>query len=95
MKKQDKFKKELAHILLDIDDPDLMLEFLRDLFTPVEFQDVSKRLQIVKRLSQGESQRKIAKDLNLGIATVTRGSHELKNKKGGFVQVLEKIYGKH
>lgn len=94
MIKDEEFKKELAKILLEIDDKDLMFDFLRDLFTPSEFQEIPKRLQIVKKLAQGVSQRQIAEELNLGVATVTRGSRELQNKKGGFRKILQKFYDK-
>ncbi len=68
----------------------LLRSFLRDLLTPQELADVATRWQIVKQLSWGIPQRTIAKNLKVGIATVTRGSRELQDTSGGFYQVLHK-----
>ena len=62
-----------------------MEDFLKGILTPQEIEQLSLRLEIVKRLKRGEPQRKIAEDLKVGIATVTRGSREL--KKGRFKYV--------
>lgn len=69
----------------------LLKEFLLDILTPAEFKEMSVRWQIVKRLAKGEPQRTIAKDLKIGIATVTRGSRELGDSKGGFAQLIKKM----
>ena len=65
-----------------------MDEFLEDILTPVEFEDIITRWQIIKQLSRGVPQREIAKQLGVSIAKITRGSRELKDKKGGFNKVL-------
>ena len=59
--------------------------FLRGILTPSELEQLAKRLQIVKKLKLGENQRQIATDLEVGIATVTRGSREI--EKGRFKYV--------
>lgn len=59
--------------------------FLKGILTPQELSDITQRLQIVKRLKQGMTQRQIAEELGVGIATVTRGSKEL--QKGRFQHV--------
>jgi len=87
-----KYKKEFVDLLMKIDDPKLLFSFLEDVLTPAEFSEISKRLQIVKRLKKGEPQRKIAEDLGIGVATVTRGSREMLDKKGGFNKVLDIFY---
>lgn len=71
----------LTRHLLDIDSPDAMESALRDLLTPNEFVEVTKRLQIFKMLEQGVPQRQIAETLGVGIATVTRGSRALKDSQ--------------
>jgi len=50
---------------------------LRGLLTPTELAEVCKRLQIFRLLEAGVPQREIAKQLGVGIATVTRGSRAL------------------
>ena len=66
-------------------------EFLSDMLTPAEMKEVVTRWQIVQRLAKGEPQRTIAKDLKIGIATVTRGSRALGNKNGGFAKMVKKM----
>lgn len=62
-----------------------VVEFLKGILTPKELEEISVRLQIVKQLKRGVSQREIAENLGVGIATVTRGSKEL--HKGNFKNV--------
>jgi TrpR family trp operon transcriptional repressor len=84
-----KYQEELVKMLL-IASKDIALfeAVLLDLLTPAEYGEIVVRWQIVKRLAKGESQRSIARDLKIGIATVTRGSRELMDSTGGFAQVL-------
>ena len=72
-----KYQADLVHNLCQIQNEKNMRDFLDVLLTPAELDDLSKRLQIFKRLLKGEAQQKIASDLGVGIATVTRGSKEL------------------
>jgi len=68
----------------------LLKEFLKDLLTPTEYKDLAVRWQIIKQLKKGTTQRRISKSLGVSVATVTRGSRELLDKKGGFNQVWQK-----
>jgi Trp operon repressor len=68
--------------------PRFLHAFLRDLLTPREYREFVKRWQIVKLLTRGTTQREIAKRLRVSIATVTRGSRVLLEKRGGFNQML-------
>ena len=77
--------EELSDVLVDINDREEMNEFLRGLLTEGELEEIARRIQIVKSLKAGIAQRKIAEQLGVGIATVTRGSKEL--QKGRFIQV--------
>jgi len=55
-----------------------MDNFLKGIFTAQELEEIPTRLQIIKLLKKGISQQQIAQKLKVGIATVTRGSKELK-----------------
>ena len=55
-----------------------MLDFLRGILTPSEFDEIVTRLQIVKLLKKGLPHQEIARRLKVGVATVTRGSREIK-----------------
>ena len=80
---------ELIQVLINIKDPKIMEFFLKDLLTPGEIEDISERLQIVRMLLEGIPQRKIAKELKVSIAKVTRGSRELQYGNKGFKTVLK------
>lgn len=86
------YKKEVISLFSKIaGDKKVMFEFLKDILTPAEFEEMALRWQIVRRLNKGEKHRDIAGDLGLGVSTVTRGSRELRNKNGGFALVLKKL----
>ncbi len=63
-----------------------MARFLRGILTPKEIEELPLRLQITKLLASGVPQRAIAQKLGVGIATVTRGSREL---KGGYFKSVK------
>ncbi|MBI4653087.1 helix-turn-helix domain-containing protein [Candidatus Kuenenbacteria bacterium] len=84
-----KYRQELINLFANIKNPQLMGEFLEDILTPKEFEEIVTRWQIIKQLSKGVPQREIAKNLGTSIATITRGSRELRDKKGGFWKVLK------
>jgi TrpR family trp operon transcriptional repressor len=60
-----------------IKDKSLLDDFLRGITTATERKELGQRLEIIKRLLDGQPQHKIAEDLGVGVATVTRGSKEL------------------
>ncbi|PIP23421.1 MAG: transcriptional regulator [Candidatus Nealsonbacteria bacterium CG_4_10_14_0_2_um_filter_38_17] len=97
-KKLDNTEKR-ANEFLDIlqkisSDRSLSRDFLLDILSPTEYQEITTRWQIVKQLAKGIPQRKIAKNLSISVATVERGARELLDENGGFQRVL-KILSKH
>lgn len=94
-KKYDGYAEELVGVFEKVSqDKKLLKDFLKDILTPKEYKILMIRWQIVTQLAKGLSQRQIADNLRVSIATITRGSRELLDKKGGFNQVLEKYYAK-
>lgn len=92
MKNKGAIEKDLLEALKKAgSDQALLKDFLEDLLTPAEYKAILTRWQVVIRLMKGEPQRSIAKDLKIGIATVTRGSREISDTKGGFARVLKKL----
>jgi len=86
----EQYKKELMEVIHKIaKDKNLLNDFIKDILTPREFDNIGVRWQIVKRLAKGEYHQSIAEDLHLGIATVTRGSREMRKKEGGFRRALK------
>ncbi len=55
--------------------------FLKALFTNKELKELDNRLKIFQMLLHGKKQREISEDLNVGIATVTRGSYTFENEE--------------
>lgn len=69
---------DLAQVLSQVKSEAEILDLLKGLLTLGELEEIARRLQIVKLLKEGVSQREIAEKLKVGIATVTRGSKEIK-----------------
>ncbi|WCN10706.1 Trp family transcriptional regulator [Marinomonas mediterranea] len=70
--------QKLIQFLREVDDDAQMERKLNALLTPNEMSEMQHRLQIFELLRQGMTQREIAKQLGVGIATVTRGSRAFK-----------------
>lgn len=85
---QKKYDSELVELFCQIDDKFTMSEILSNLLTPQEREELAVRLQVFKRLIDGENQRFIAKTMGVSIATVTRGNRELKYGKPGIKNIL-------
>ena len=89
------FKNELLNALrYAAQSKHLLDEYLTDLLTPTEYREITARWQVVKQLFHKIPQRQISKSLKIGIATITRGSRELQNPKGGFNKLLSTFYDK-
>lgn len=87
-----KYRRELVKVLsVAAENKALLDEFLDDLLTPTEIDELSARWQIVKLLQKGVPQHDIAKETSTAVATVTRGAREMRNPKGGFKQVLSRL----
>ncbi|HEY5587830.1 MAG TPA: Trp family transcriptional regulator [Candidatus Paceibacterota bacterium] len=83
-------KYNLIEIIIKIGEDKALLDaFLIDLLTPAEYAEINKRWKIIKMLDTGINQHKIATNLHVGIATVTRGSRALQDSKGGFKKVID------
>ena len=73
---------ELILLIVSTKDEKLIEDFFLGITTEKERQEILQRVEIVKRLLRGDPHQRIAKDLGVGVATVTRGSKEL--TKGRF-----------
>ena len=71
----------LAKLLVNTNDLNNMKLLLKAIFTSKELKEFDNRLKIFQLLMQGKKHREISKDLNVGIATVTRGSLALEKEK--------------
>lgn len=55
-----------------------LISFFKTVLTPKELAQLPKRLEVLKQLNSGIRQRDIAKNLNVSIGMVTRGSNAMK-----------------
>lgn len=79
------FMNELAEAILSLKTKEDMVDFLQGILTPKELEEIATRLRIVKLLKKGVAQHAIAAKLGVGVATVTRGSKEIKNNRFEYI----------
>ena len=70
----------LIDILCGITDKAEMKKLFSEIFTPSELDDLTLRWKLIRELSQGKTQREVAKDLGISLCKITRGSRLLKDK---------------
>jgi len=78
---------DFINLVHSIRDKELLEDFLIGVTTAKERRELPMRVEIIKRLLDLQPQAKIANDLGVGVATVTRGSKELAD---GYFKVLRK-----
>ena len=83
--------KELCKALTLIDTPEHMQEFLECLLTEAEVVDIANRWLLVREIDNGTTQREIAKNYNMSLCKITRGSRELNKEGSAFKKVLEEF----
>ncbi|MBF9017681.1 MULTISPECIES: Trp family transcriptional regulator [unclassified Oceanispirochaeta] len=81
--------KELSAVLAESNDTALIEDFLCSLLTPNEIKEVASRWALVKLITEGMSQRKIAEKLGLSLCKITRGSRELKKENSSFKSMID------
>jgi TrpR family trp operon transcriptional repressor len=74
-----KLHKQLLRWLSSTDLEETMDANLKALLTEKELEEIAKRLEIVRLLKEGKTQREVSKQLKVGIATVTRGAKVCKS----------------
>ncbi|QQS59839.1 chorismate-binding protein [Candidatus Peregrinibacteria bacterium] len=70
-------------------------ELLSALFTPAERKTLAERAEIVELLFEGKTHRDIAKKTGASLATISRGSREMKYGNGVFQKFYERVLRKH
>ena len=83
--------KEISLVLSKIKDQSIIEEILVCMLTKNEVKNISSRWELLKLLDKGLSQRKIAKDLQLSLCKITRGSKELKKKDSVIKKAIQLI----
>ena len=78
---QDSKCSEIAEVLCRIQDKNEMKAFLEEILTPNENHDLGLRWQLMRKLTEGISQRAISADLGISLCKITRGAKIIKNKE--------------
>ena len=78
---QTKLKKEefIDSVRFASKDRQSLCDFFEAVLSDAEFETLSIRMEMFKRLTAGEGQREIAKDLGAGIETVNRAAKALRD----------------
>ncbi len=82
---------EFTSILKDSDNSE-GLKIFSEIFTEPELETLSKRLRILKMLSEGKTQREVARILQVSLCKVTRGAKILKNSKSIITKYIGRDY---
>lgn len=83
--------KNLAQALTLIKDTKEMENFLRDLCTLEELDELSSRWEIVLMLNAGKTYREIASLVGVSTTTVTRIAHWLNHGEGGYKKSVARV----
>ena len=83
---------EIIEIFSNTTDRREMRSLFEDMFTDAELVDLAKRWYIFKELYKGTPQRRIAKDMEVSLCKITRGSKTLKRDDSVIKRVLSDIY---
>lgn len=86
-----KHLKSLASAITSLKKEEDLLNFLRDLCTAEELEELSQRWEIAQQLHKGLSYRDIAEKTGVSTTTVTRIAQWLHNGEGGYQAALQKM----
>ena len=82
-------EKFLVKSFLKLKNDQEVANFLRDLLTIKEIEELANRLEMARLLKQGMSYKVIAKKLKVSTTTVTRVAHWLFHGCGGYEKVIK------
>jgi len=92
---QTKENKQLLEGILALKNTEEAKRFLRDLLTPQEIEEFSKRLEAARMLSQNVQYNTIIEKTGLSSTTVARISKWLKGSFGGYRLILPRLSHHH
>ncbi len=82
--------EELFKAVLALNNLEEAKDFFRDLLTPQEIIEFSKRWQAAKMLNKGVSYKKIEKETGLSSTTIARVAKWLNDGKGGYRLIIKR-----
>ena len=84
----------LFEAILSLETTDDCYKFFEDVCTIKELQDMAQRLDVAFLLTEGMNYQKIAQEVNVSTATISRVSKCLNYGSGGYKAAIEQIKGK-
>ena len=90
---QSKEAKELYRAFLSLKTPEECAQFLRDVCTLEEIEDMASRLRVAQMISKDQPKpfREIAEEVGTSTTTVTRVAHWLNHGQGGYRTVISRM----
>ncbi|HPI98431.1 MAG TPA: YerC/YecD family TrpR-related protein [Synergistales bacterium] len=88
---QDELTEQLAKAILSLKDEKEVFDFLEDVATIGEIRALAQRLEVAKRLDQGDTYPKIAQETGASTATISRVKKCLDYGADGYKLVLGRI----
>ena len=83
----------LFQAVLKLEDTDEVARFFRDLLTFNELNELGQRWAIVRKLEEGVPYRKIAEEIGVSTATITRVNQWRQHGMSGYRLVLDRLAG--
>jgi TrpR-related protein YerC/YecD len=81
--------RELFETIADINDPDTVAAFMRDVATIRELREMSARWRAAQMIQNGTSYRDIARETGLSTTTVGRVAYWINYGMGGYKKMLK------
>ena len=92
MSRQEAAWQQFIDMCVAVRSPEDIAQLLSFFFTAQECDQIASRVLIVKELISGENtQRQIAKEIDVSIAKITRGSNELKRSHPRLIALLSEL----
>ncbi|MDP2649045.1 MAG: YerC/YecD family TrpR-related protein [bacterium] len=85
-------KDRLVRAILALETRDEVRRFLRDLLTPVEIDEFTRRFQAAEMLSERIPYTSIVRQTGLSSTTVARVSKWLKGSEGGYRTAISRLH---
>lgn len=87
--------EDIINVFTSVENAEDMKALFDDMFTTAEINDMVTRWLLMKDIYTGKPQRAIAKDRNLSLCKITRGSKTLKKENGFMHRLLSSRYDDH
>ena len=83
----------LFEAMLSLKTTEECYDFFEDICTIKELQDMAQRFDVALLLTEGKNYQKIAQEVNVSTATISRVSKCLNYGSGGYKKAIENIKG--